>query len=218
MRKYNKTITLIGILSLTACSTVIGTVAKFMPATGGGGSSKVYTRAAIETSGIAAVRVLFGPQDTQGRFYFAQAENGPFKSYGEDGRTIFVLHGGLMVEAHSIGNDLLGVKPNPADPIMNQRPIAQWPSEIERTYRLPGEGVEGNLQTVKCSYAAQAPGNSNVFGKPTATSLVTEKCAGGDLNFENSYMVGANGFIWKSEQWVGKNPIQAILEIIEPLE
>ena len=169
-------------------------------------------------AGVAAIRVFFGPQDSQGRGYIAQSQNGANVTYGQNGRSVFVLNGGLIVEAHAVGRDLLGVAPNANDPIMNKRPVANWPQNISRSYRLFGNGVDGKTVNVACNYSAKSTGVSQVQGRSIPTTLMDETCKGSGFTFKNSYMVDGTGFIWKSEQWAGDNAVQAIVEILEPLD
>lgn len=213
-----RALTIALLVTLTGCGQVTGLAQRLL-----GRDAKAsfapenLTRADIEQSGIALIRVQIGEREPFGRYYLAQADNNGTVTYGKDDRAYFVLRGGLLVATTGFGNDILAVRTNPDDPIQNQRPVAQWPGAVTRVYQLPGSGVEGARISMDCRYENAGSGVIEIVEQRHATTLMHEICTGALGSIENSYMVGADGFIWKSEQFAGRGTEAVIIEIVEPL-
>ncbi len=219
-----RTITSLSLISLLASCSVISPIAdRFLPEraekdaefeTSGG----VLTREVVDASQIAMISARTSPEARYPVYFVAQSDSNGTISYGKSGRQAVTLRGGLVNGQYIMGNDLLGVTPNSNDPIQYPKPLNAWPSQISRTYQLPGDGLTGDLREVQCQYQTEGEGVVEIVEMQHETTLISEKCAGDDLEFENAYMVDANGFVWKSEQWAGHNPSSLIIEIVEPLD
>lgn len=176
------------------------------------------TRAMVRKADIAMIRVYFNEADSNGLYFQAIADNNNTVSYGKGTRAYFVMRGGLVTTSYAVGNDLLDVAPNADDPIQSRRSLRSWPVEVVRRYRIPGDGVEGRLIDVRCSYARKGKERITILGHAHNTTLMSETCHGEGFNNANIYYVANNGFIWKSEQWVGDNEDKLRIEIVEPVD
>ncbi len=179
----------------------------------------VVTRASVEASDLSVVRAAPSVDDLKfsaDDYYIALSNNNSAVNYGNEGEAYLTLRGGLVISQYFMGNDLLGVKQNTNDPVQFWRPYAEWPSSYTRTYQLPGDGIEGELVNVTCTHQVEGTGVTEILEVAHNTALITETCTG-DAKIENTYMIDASGYIWRSEQWAGNNPYPIYLDIVEPI-
>lgn len=181
-------------------------------------SAPELTRAQVEKSGLAMIRIFKSSSDKRGQALMAQALNNQTVSYGINSRTQILLRGGLIYGTYGLGTDLIGVITQPQDPIVKQTPTAQWPQSYQRSYQWITDGVVPKNQIVNCQNRKIGKGTVTIVEKTYNTELIAETCQGDGLKFENRYMVDSHGFIWKSEQFIGGQVTQITLEILEPLD
>lgn len=177
----------------------------------------VISRALVEESGLAVITATRADQPQKAIPLIALSFNNNVANFGEEGRVFIGLRGGLAVEQYFMGNDLLGVDVNAADPVQFPRPISAWPAQISRIYHLPGEGLGGEKIKVNCQYENLGAATIEIVEMTHQTHVMAERCSG-DRQFENRYMVDPMGAIWRSEQWAGENPAPMLIDVVEPLE
>ncbi len=177
----------------------------------------VLTRASVDASGLAVLRAARADQANKAKPMIALSNNNNNANFGEEGRVALTLRGNLVVSQYILGNDLLGVSPNSADPIQNTMPLSNWPTYVEREYEWPGDGLKGERVKVQCSYKVEGETNIEIVEAKHYVYVIAEICTG-DAEFENRYMADASGQVWRSEQWAGQNDVPIFVEIVEPLD
>lgn len=174
------------------------------------------TRAQLDQIPFATIAV--SADDAPPAFVAAVADNGGNIVYQDQTRRSLVLRGGLLVASQGLGYNLSAVKHQPgADPIAEPRPLAAWPDLITRNYQFALLGTDDYQITVRCRYQPIARERIEIVELDFNLMRVEETCANGARRFTNLYWVDeANGFIWKSEQWLGPRLPPMQLEVIRP--
>ena len=174
-------------------------------------------RAAIEARGQALVQMNLNGND-------AWPILQPSRRAGESVLYLTQLRQGLFLEeslitgTRGLGLDLLGVSTPANDPLKTLTPPDAWPTKMTRTYRFPGEGLEGRVERFECVIKRGPETVVTIAGTPFDVVTFAESCAGADGSFLNAYAADkTTGRVWISQQYIGAGIAAANLEILEPL-
>ena len=174
------------------------------------------TRARIDELDIAMIRVKVGDAQS-GSILTARTLNGGYVTYASSNQQTITLFGALVTAHRGIAYDLLSVAHASNDPIAIRTPLEDWPSAVDRTYRLAGNGPEGEVLKVSCALRVGPPYPITQVEVTYETRIVQESCTG-DATFMNLHMVAEDGQIWRTAQWTGPLMNQMEIEILEPLD
>ena len=174
------------------------------------------TRARIEETGLALIRANIDG-DSATNVLSATSLNGSYVTYVSAFQQTISMKGTLITATRGLGSDLLSVADAPNDPIANMTPVANWPSQYERSYRFTGTGPAGTVITVQCSLAPQAPMQVTIVEVTYDVTPFVESCQGDGVSFNNVHLADKDGQIWQSRQWVGEGLGILNIEVLEPL-
>lgn len=176
------------------------------------------TRAAVEASGAALLRVRL--ESEAGRSIMsAQAVNGGYASYISQFGQSVTARGALITASRGLGFDLLSVEADArADPLVTARPIEDWPTQVTRVYRFPGQGPEGLRLSVTCRYEPGDTLDIEIVEISHSGQQIVEVCVGDGVTFSNDLFADSEtGFVWRSLQWLGPEQGRLDVEVVEPL-
>lgn len=128
--------------------------------------------------------------------------NGPFQTYGNAARQVIVLRGGLLVSTRGLAGDLMS-----SDEIQLLHRI-QTRSEGRVSYDLrfltPEDVTLVRRYSCYTTTGATVPVTAGLV--QTSGQVVTAKCTAADgvsSDFTNTYVVGADGYVFSGRQWAG---------------
>lgn len=125
-------------------------------------------------------------------------ENGRMRTYMGKGQQALILRDGLLIGSRGLGNDLAVAEVGTEGLIRGRRA-----GQGQRMMRaLAGDGREHALP-LTCAVTVE--------GGP-----VLERCQNGQLQIENRYIVGANGAISVSRQWLGQRLGYVTIQTLRP--
>lgn len=175
------------------------------------------TRAQIEAFPAALIGLFI---DGTGPIYaYAYAANDGWITYVTASRAQTVtLRGAAVTATHGLTEDLAGYRSDEgADPLISPRPPSRWPSRLVRVLRFRDRNGEAFSRTFLCEPRAAGEEVITLAERGIAVTRIDERCASPSHGFVNRYWVsGADGFVWRSEQWIG--PLRGMLtvEILKP--
>ena len=176
---------------------------------------RVFTRAELNEIPFATVAVL---DENDNRIYVVPlADNGGYVVYQDAGRRGFALRGGLIVSTQGLNYNLSAVRYAIDDPIATPKPVADWPRQVYRSYQLRQRGEKDFAITTSCTFSVGSPERIEIVELFFNTVRIEETCSNTVRTFKNVYWADPNnGFIWRSEQWIGPRNDPFRIEIIRP--
>ncbi len=140
-------------------------------------------------------------------------QNGPWRSWQTPDGIGFTTRAGVLTATRGFGDDLLAVE---ASGIVD-RITARSEGTARRVERRLDSDHTILIQHFACDIRDEGPERIEVFEVVHATRKLTESCRGAQANgspeqFNNTYWVGANGTVWRSDQRVGPRAGRVILE------
>lgn len=180
---------------------VAGALASALPGRKPAEAAPAPDAAQIAAKALAAnagpvVLVQFGAAGTP----FAMAErgrNGAMRTFVSPDNRALVLRDGLLAASRGFGRDLMSSDTGASAALIGAR---QAGTAQRVQYYLDGDGRERPLP-MECTITPGAPVTQSAGGTSLTLTPVSETCA--PANAENSYMVGADGRIRASVQWLG---------------
>jgi hypothetical protein len=180
---------------------VAGALASALPGRKPAEAAPAPDAAQIAAKALAAnagpvVLVQFGATGTP----FAMAErgrNGAMRTFVSPDNRALVLRDGLLAASRGFGRDLMSSDTGESATLIAAR---QAGTAKRVQYYLDGDGRERPLP-MECSITPGAPVTQSAGGASLTVTPVSETCA--PANAENSYMVGADGRVLASVQWLG---------------
>lgn len=180
------------------------------------GSAPRLTRAQVEATGVPMIRIRLENENAVS-LMTAQARNGPYTTYLSKFTQSLTLRGTLVTASRGMGYDLLAVDARISDPLVTPRPLADWPSQVQRIYRFPGIGPAGESLQVTCVFRAGEAMSIDIVEVSHAGRQVEEVCQGNGVSFVNDLFVeDETGFVWRSFQWLGPKQGRIDVEILSP--
>ncbi|SFR02022.1 YjbF family lipoprotein [Poseidonocella sedimentorum] len=129
--------------------------------------------------------------------YLVEIEtNGPVHTFGTSDRRSMSFNGGLLVATRGLGDDLMSTDVTAALAALRGATgaVTAGPEFTARREVLLLGGAGGSERFVfDCTYARVEDG------------VVTERCAGPEARFTNSFSVGPDGHLLRSRQWISPN-------------
>lgn len=180
---------------------------------------RVLTRADIEATGAAAIRVRLMEGGSSGSVFYGAVENGGVVSYVTPLREIVGMRGSQVVSTRGLGTDLLHSWSSPDDPLARPVPPAAWPAQVARSYEFPGDGARGEIRQYLCRFASGPERTITLLGRQHRGVEMRETCTGPAGSFENLHIADRKtGFVWHSYQWTGPQQGLVDVAIIEPVD
>jgi hypothetical protein len=178
----------------------------------------VLTRADIEASGAAAIRVRLIGSSSAGSVFYGAVENNGVVSYVTPLRETVGMRGSQVVSTRGLGTDLLRSWSSPHDPLARPVPVDEWPATVERSYELPGTGARGEVRSFVCRFDFGPVRTITILEREHRGVEVRETCTGPSGSFEQIHIADVEtGFVWHTLQWTG--PEQGVVDVavIEPV-
>ena len=145
------------------------------------------------------------------------ANNGGHLVYEDTLGGSFVIFGGLVTATHGLAKNLSAVKYGLDDPVAKPTPVSDWPDTVARNYQFARTNAKDYEISVVCVPRVAARERIEIFEILFTVVRIQETCTNPRRTFTNTYWVKEeNGFIWKSEQWIGPEPGLVTVEIIRP--
>lgn len=176
----------------------------------------VFTRAQLNEVPFATIAVK---DDEGNRSYVVPvADNGGYLMYQDANRRGLVMRGGLITATQGFPYNMTAVRHAVEDPIVVQKPVAQWPVSVFRNYQFNLRGGAKDFEiTTSCRFELGPRERIEIVELFFDTVRITETCSNAVRSFSNTYWADpANGFIWRSEQWIGPRQDPVSIEIIRP--
>lgn len=144
-------------------------------------------------------------------------ENNGYLNYRDAAGNAVTMFGGAISSTQSLGEDLQAVRYHRLDPIAHPTPIADWPGRIHREYQFVRRDLDGYSIVLDCLLQAETLETVVIAEAPQKLVRVTETCTDAAHQITNTYWVEPkNGFVWKSEQWLGSALGHYTVEILRP--
>lgn len=179
------------------------------------GPAREFTRAELNKIPYATISIARAGQPPG--YVVAVADNGGYVVYEDPARRSVTMHGGLVTGTGGFQYDLKAVASQLDDPVVVPTPVPAWPGSIERSYRFALRGRDDYQVAVGCAYERGPREFIEVLELRFEVIRVVETCSNARRTFVNTYWADAdNGFIWKSEQWIGPRVEPVTIEIIRP--
>lgn len=172
------------------------------------------TRAQLNEVPFATIGVSFG----QGRSYIVPiADNEGYLDYRDNAGRSIRMHDGLVVATEGAGADLNAIRFAQDDPIANRSPLDEWPESVFREYQYKWRHGSQYGVTLACKYQRLAAETIEIVEIDFDVVRVVETCTNQKRQVVNTYWVEpADGFIWRSEQWLGPRIGSVEVDIIRP--
>jgi hypothetical protein len=173
-----------------------------------------------QLAGIRRPLIALGRADAPGKgFAIATVENDGYVTFQDNSGRSVVLHGALISVTRGFRYNLIAVKTQRDDPVVEPTPVADWPETLVRNYQFSLQHADDFQITVQCVLRPVARERIDIFQQDFDVMRIHEECANATRTFTNTYWVEAgSGFIWKSEQWIGPRVTPFTLEIIRPVD
>lgn len=176
----------------------------------------VFTRAQLNDVPFATIAV----KDEEGNrsYVVPLADNGGYLMYQDAGRRGITMRGGLITATQGFSYNMSAVRHAVEDPIVTPKPVAEWPSRVFRNYQFSLRGGAKDFEiTASCRFDVGPRERIEIVELFFNTVRITETCSNTVRTFANTYWADpANGFIWRSEQWIGPRQDPMNIEIIRP--
>lgn len=172
------------------------------------------TRAQLDQIPFATIAFEYGGLPPV--YMIPLSDNGGYLTYQDEGRRGVVLLGGAVAGTDGLGEDLRAVKHASNDPIAYQRPLADWPDFVARSYQYRVRDLAEYIVTVACELTPADRVAYEIVERRYVVTRVEETCRNAAREFRNRYWVDDAGFVWASEQWLGPNLEPARIEIVRP--
>ncbi len=180
---------------------------------GGGG----LTREKITASGLALIRAQLDGEEVT-NILTATSLNEGYVTYVSAFQQTITIKGNLVTATRGLGGDLISVAEFAGDPVVNFTPPADWPSQVRRDYRFPGDGPAGIVISVTCETARGQDSQITIVEVTYDVTKMIENCTTKDgTKFTNVYLVDKDGLVWESLQWTGPARGFINIEVLEPL-
>lgn len=138
--------------------------------------------------------------------------NRTMRTYMNPARQALILRDGLLSGTRGFGNDLMVAEPGALAGLIRARQAGSG----QRVMRyLSGDGVERPLPLTCTTRPGEAQAVA-LAGRSWQARQVHESCAGHGVEFQNSYLVTADGQIPVSHQWIGPQLGHVTLQVIRP--
>ncbi|QYX57109.1 YjbF family lipoprotein [Roseovarius sp. SCSIO 43702] len=124
--------------------------------------------------------------------------NGAYATYGTSDRRSVTLRNGLLTATRGLGNDLMSSDVFAVQALISARKAGSAPP-VKRY--LDGENLTV-ARVARCSVSIGETSRMQVAEINAGVTRVTERCAGDQLDFTNSYLVDGTGQILQSKQWI----------------
>lgn len=176
-------------------------------------------RAAIEAADLAAVMVQ-NPELRLVAVGVAIQKRGPLIVYSANDNRGVTMNGGLIYATLGFGTNLLAVKTQPGDPLVEDLRPADWPARVTRTYQIAQRGTTPAEYTATCQTQAGPSTTVAVIEVPRQVTQMTETCTVPGLpDFTNLHFVdSATGRVWQSLQWTGPTQGAIQVDVIDQFE
>lgn len=178
------------------------------------GQERERTRAELDRIKSALIGFSYG--DIAPVYMVPLADTGGYLHYQDAGGRGVVMYGGAVSRTLGLGDDLLGVRYAPNDPVAHQTPLAEWPREIVRSYQYRRRDLDDYAITVVCVLEPEERVLYEIVELRFPVTRVKERCRNAAREFENTYWVNETGFIWASEQWLGPYLKRGTVEVVRP--
>ena len=149
-------------------------------------------------------------------FVAAAARNRDTVTYQDAARRGVTLWGAAISSTTAFFYDLNGINVPATDPIVYQRPVADWPGETTRSYTLYRRDLPNETLTFRCVFGPAEPDGIEIVEISYPTVRIVERCTNGAIRFENVYWaLPETGEIWRSVQWIGPRQERITIEIVQ---
>ena len=121
-----------------------------------------------------------------------------------DGQNI-TKHGAIISKTYGFNVGMISHTSENKTHFTYLTPSQNWPSETTHEYKFltPSFGSEDVF--VRCKLDPVKEENIKILGLSYQTTKFEEKCSNFNNDFTNLYWVSDAGFVWKSQQWIGKD-------------
>lgn len=177
---------------------------------------RTITRAELNNIPFATISLARKPNDDLITFIVAVANNNGYVTYQETAGRSVVLRGNMLTSTNGLGLDLAAIKHQPGDPVTIKTPVSEWSTVAARNYQFSASGRPNYEITVICTREVLARERIEVVELFFDVTRVVETCRNPKREFVNTYWVGDDGQIWKSEQWAGPELGTFVLQTIRP--
>ena len=176
-------------------------------------------RAAIEQADLAAVLVLSPTTGIASVAVAVQKRDAGIVYNSNDNRGI-TLDRGLVYNTLGLGTNLQAVVTQPGDPLVTGARPADWPSTVQRSYRLSGRGPTFDVINATCAVRVGDTAEIEVVGVTRRAVQIAEVCETEDgTAFNNIHYVNARtGQVWRTSQWTGPDQQNVQVDVIEPFD
>lgn len=133
---------------------------------------------------------------------FLAGRNRDVVTFATVGGQSLALRAGLLLNTRGLKFDLLS-----SDSAASARLIAaRRDGRAQRMHEMATVDLAGDRQIYDCAVASAGERRITLpTGQARSTTLMIENCRNEMENFVNQYWVGADGYIWQSRQWAGRN-------------
>lgn len=180
-------------------------------------TKKTLTRAQIEELNLALIQINLEGEDVW-PIMTPTVKNGPYVTYGNKFRQLVTVKESQITATRGHGTDLISASSADGDPLNTLTPPDDWPSEMTRSYRFAGSGVEGRVESYDCVIQRAGAAQVQIAGTPIDVIGFAETCKGAAGSFTNLYAADAQtGRVWQSQQFIGHDMARMNLDVLEPL-
>ncbi len=180
-------------------------------------TKKTLTRAQIDELNLALIQINLEGEDVW-PIMTPTVKNGPFVTYGNKFRQLVTVNESQITATRGHGTDLIAATSGAGDPLNTLTSPDAWPTEMTRSYRFAGSGVEGRVESYICKIQRAGAAQVQIAGTTIDVIGFAESCKGAAGSFTNLYAADAQtGRVWQSRQFIGHNIAPMNLDVLEPL-
>ncbi len=125
-------------------------------------------------------------------------ENGAMRTYATPSSQALILRAGVLAGTRGFGHDMISGDVDQVAVLIRSRTAGTAPKVLRY---LDGLGLERPLP-LECSVRTGADSTYPFAGQSWTGTQVVEHCTGSGAVIDNSYIVGADGNILASRQWI----------------
>ncbi|HEY0276014.1 MAG TPA: YjbF family lipoprotein [Paenirhodobacter sp.] len=158
----------------------------------------------IEAMALSAMETNTGPLifvafEAQGATILGMiGENGAMRTYATPASQAMILRGGVLAGTRGFGHDMISADVDAVGGLIHARTAGTAPKVLRY---LDGLGLERPLP-LNCTVRIGAETTYPFAGQNWTGAQVVEHCEGSGATIDNSYIVGANGAVLASRQWI----------------
>ena len=127
---------------------------------------------------------------------------------------LVTMDGAIITKTNGMNVFLNSLEFSDFNPFNNTTNLQKLPKSLSKEYRFLEPTYQEKIIVVNCDLILEKKEKVVVLDNKLNLSKIIENCYNEQLEFKNFYWIDENGFVWKSQQWLG-NKVNAEITVLK---